>query len=95
MIWGSNPDKEKGFFSAPRCCSVRFWLNESPIQWIIVTLSPEVNRPGRETDHVQLLPRLEINKAKSTFASEWLQGWKKTSSSYSSDFGATIYYSSP
>jgi hypothetical protein len=46
---------------------------ESPTQWVIGTLSPEVYRPGREAD-VQLLPRLGMNGAKSTFAPVCLHG---------------------
>ena len=47
---------------------------ESPIQRVIGTLSPEVNRPRRETDHVQLLPKLGIHGAKSTFAPVCIHG---------------------
>ena len=71
---GFESQQGKGISLCSKTFSPTLGNIEPPILWVIGTLSPEVNRPGRETDHVQLLPKLVIYGAKSTFAPVCIHG---------------------
>jgi hypothetical protein len=57
--WSSSPDTGEIFLvsTSPRPL---LGLIQPPIQWVPGALSPAVKRPGREVNHLKLVPKLRI-----------------------------------
>jgi len=71
---GFESRQGKGISLCSKTFSTTLGNIEPPIQLVIGILSPEVNGPGRETDHVQLLPKFGTYGAKSTYAQVCIHG---------------------